>query len=66
MALINMYQVYQLTDDGFEQSLGYALQCVMCQLNLKDADDALDEWSEWFWAYHNAEEMEKTFEVYQG
>jgi hypothetical protein len=35
-----MYQVYQLTDDGFEQSLGY-------YQDLKDADDALDEWSEW-------------------
>ena len=37
---MTMYQVYSLTDDGFEQSLGdYP--------DIKDAEDALDEWSEW-------------------
>lgn len=37
---MTMYQVYSLTDDGFEQSLGYYQE-------LTDADDAVDEWSEW-------------------
>ena len=37
---MKMYQIYSLTDDGYEQSLGY-------YNNQEDADDALDEWSEW-------------------
>jgi len=37
---MTMYQVYSLTDDGFEQSLGY-------YPNEDDAEDALDEWVEW-------------------
>jgi len=35
-----MYQVYQLTNDGFEQSLGY-------YPTLEGANRALDEYSEW-------------------
>ena len=34
---MTMYQVYSLTDDGFEQSLGY-------YNNEDDADEALDFW----------------------
>ena len=37
---MKMYQIYLLTDDGFEQSLGY-------YSNIKDADEAHDEWCEW-------------------
>ena len=37
---MTMYQVYSLTNDGFEQSLGY-------YQNIEDADEACDEWSEW-------------------
>ena len=36
---MTMYQVYSLTDDGFEQSLGY-------YHNEDDAEDALDECGE--------------------
>lgn len=35
-----MFQVYQLSDDGFEMSLGY-------YPTQEDADDALDDYSEW-------------------
>lgn len=35
-----MFQVFQLTDDGFEQSLGY-------YPTEEEADQALDDWSEW-------------------
>tara|TARA_B100000287_G_scaffold414313_1_gene446775 strand:- start:198 stop:341 length:144 start_codon:yes stop_codon:yes gene_type:complete len=34
-----MYNVYRLTDDGFEQSLGY-------YVNKDEADDALDYYTE--------------------
>ena len=37
---MKMYQVYSLTNDGFEQSLGY-------YQNIEDADEACDEWCEW-------------------
>ena len=36
---MKMYQIYSLTDDGYEQSLGY-------YNNQEDADDALDFWCE--------------------
>ena len=35
-----MFQVFQLTDDGFEQSLGY-------YPTEDDADVAAEEWGEW-------------------
>lgn len=35
-----MFNVYSLTDDGFEQSLGY-------YNTREDADEAAEEWSEW-------------------
>jgi len=35
-----MFQVFQLTDDGYEQSLGYFP-------TFEDAADAADELSEW-------------------
>lgn len=35
-----MYQLYSLSDDGFEQSLGWFN-------NIEDADKALDEMSSW-------------------
>ena len=37
---MKMYQIYSLTDDGYEQSLGY-------YPNLDDADEALEELCEW-------------------
>lgn len=37
---MTLFQIYQLTDDGFEQSLGY-------YPTFEDASEALDDYWEW-------------------